>query len=80
MSIEEAIKALENIPTFHNGYHDKAIDMAVDALEKLNQIIEVLDDTDFNNAVSLNDIGEDKGYCEAICEISIIADDKERWH
>lgn len=57
----------------------EALKLAKEALGKIDEIIKILDDTDFHNAESLNEIGEDKGYHEAICAISLEADRKYRW-
>jgi hypothetical protein len=91
MTREEAIKYweefLNEIPELlKKGFskeeakkQEEACKLAIEALGKMNEIIKILEDTDFHNAESLNEIGEDKGYCEAIRAISLEADRKYRW-
>lgn len=87
MTNQEAIEILRDTPIdlrssreddVHTLYA-KAQMLAIEALGKMDEIIKILDDTDFQNAESLNEIGEDKGYCEAIRAISLEADRKYRW-
>lgn len=59
--------------------HRRAWEVIEESLQKHINIISILDETDFNNSISLNEFGEDKGYKEAICAISLEVDGKDRW-
>ena len=56
-----------------------ALENAIEALKKLDEITKILDSADFDNMVHLNTDGDDFGLRGSMYDISLIVDGKYRW-